>query len=109
MTENSEPCNQRMSDKMLDLVARRFRALGELNRLRILQVLTRGAIRVGDLVEEVDGNQSNISKHLKILYQAGIVGRRRDGNSIVYSLRDPTAFGLCELVHRNDTKRSSQR
>jgi DNA-binding transcriptional ArsR family regulator len=62
-------------------------------------------MRVGDLVEELDGNQPNVSKHLQILYQAGIVGRRREGKSIVYSLNDPTVFRLCELVHRNEAKK----
>jgi DNA-binding transcriptional ArsR family regulator len=95
-----------VSDKMLDLVADRFRTLGEPYRLRILQVLRRRAMRVGDLVEELDGNQPNVSKHLQILYQAGIVGRRREGNSIVYSLKDPTVFRLCELAHRNEAKKS---
>ena len=78
-----------MSDKTLDLVAARFRTLGEPYRLRILQVLGRGAMRVGDLVEELEGNQPNVSNHLQILYQAGIVGRRREGSSIVCSLNDP--------------------
>ena len=71
-----------LSEKMLDLVAGRFRTLGDPWRLQILQVLTRGAMRVGDLVEEFDGNQPNLSKEPQILYQAGIVGRRREGNSI---------------------------
>jgi DNA-binding transcriptional ArsR family regulator len=95
-----------MSDKMLDLVAGRFRTLGAPYRLRILQVLTRGAMRVGDLVEELHGNQPNVSKHLQILHQAGIVGRRREGNGTVYSLNDPTIFRLCELVHRNESRKS---
>jgi DNA-binding transcriptional ArsR family regulator len=98
-----------MSDTMLDLVAGRFRTLGEPYRLRILQVLRRGEMRVGDLVEELDGNQPNVSKHLQILYQAGIVGRKREGSSIVYSLNDPSVLKLCELVHRNEAKKSIQR
>jgi DNA-binding transcriptional ArsR family regulator len=91
-----------MNDKTLELVARRFHVLGETYRLRILQVLTRNAMTVGELVKKLDGNQPNVSKHLQILYQAGIVGRRREGTNIIYSLKDPSVFMLCELVHRGE-------
>ena len=56
-----------MSDKMLDLVARRFRTLGEPYRLRMLEELRQGERSVGELVAVLDGNQPNISKHLAIL------------------------------------------
>ena len=59
-----------MSDKMLDLVARRFRTLGEPYRLRILQELEVGEKSVGELVAALDGNQPNVSKHLQILSDA---------------------------------------
>lgn len=53
---------------------------------------------VGELVHSLDGNQPNISRHLQILYQAGIVSRRRSGSNIIYSIKDLTVFTLCELV-----------
>lgn len=98
MVENIERCKLRMSDEVLILVASRFRALGEPYRLRILQVLRRGAMTVGEVVQALNGNQPNVSKHLQILYQAGIVNRRRSGSSIVYSIKDTTVFTLCKLV-----------
>lgn len=91
-----------MSDKMLDLVARRFRTLGEPYRLRILQELEVGERSVGELVAALDGNQSNVSKHLQVLYDAGLVGRRRDGNSILYGISDPMVFKLCALVCQSE-------
>ena len=90
---------------MLDLVASRFRTLGEPYRLRILQVLRRGAMTVGEIVETLDGNQPNISRHLQNLHQAGIVSRRRNGSSIIYSLVNPKVLTLCELVYRNLIKK----
>lgn len=89
---------------MLVPIASRFRTLGEPYRLRILQLLKRGALTVGEVVQSLDGNQPNVSRHLQILYQAGIVGRRREGSNVIYSLNDPTVFRLCELVHRNKTR-----
>ena len=86
---------------MLELVAKRFRLLGEPLRLRILQVLEPGERTVNDIVEALDANQSNVSKHLGILYDGGLVGRRRDGTSMHYFIADPIVFKLCELVCRS--------
>jgi DNA-binding transcriptional ArsR family regulator len=56
---------------------------------------------VNEIVNQLDGNQPNISKHLQILFDTGLVGRRRSGNSIFYSIADPVVFRLCELVCRS--------
>ena len=82
MFETDGPCKLIMSDEVLDLVASRFRTLGEPYRLRILQVLRRGAMTVGELVRSLDGNQPNVSRHLQILYQSGIVRRKRGGKNV---------------------------
>ncbi len=100
--------DEKMSDKMMDLVARRFRTLGEPYRLRILHELEGGERTVGELVSMLDGNQSNVSKHLQILFDAGLVSRRRDGTSILYAIGDPMVFKLCALVCRTAEERSRQ-
>lgn len=97
-----------MSDKMMDLVARRFRTLGEPYRLRILQQLETSERTVGELVEALDGNQPNVSKHLQILHDAGLVSRRREGTSIVYAISDPMVFELCALVCRTEAERAER-
>ncbi len=100
--------NNEMSEKMLDLIARRFRMLGEPYRLRILQELEAGERAVGELVAALDGNQSNVSKHLQILHDARLVSRRRDGVSIVYAISDPMVFHLCELMCRSEAQKSKR-
>lgn len=97
-----------MSDKMMGLIASRFRTLGEPLRLRLLQQLETGEKTVGELVEAVDGNQPNVSKHLSILFDAGLVSRRREGNSVLYGIGDPMVFKLCALVCRRETRRSEE-
>jgi DNA-binding transcriptional ArsR family regulator len=87
-----------MHDKIIEFVARRFQVLGEPCRLRILRVLEGGAMTVNQIVDHLEGNQPNISKHLHILLEAGLVGRKRSGNSIFYSIADPVVFRLCDLV-----------
>ena len=95
-----------ITDKMLDLVARRFRTLGEPYRLRILQELEAGEKSVGELVAALDGNQPNVSKHLQILSDAGLIGRRREGTSVFYAISDPIVFKLCALVCSSETEKS---
>lgn len=90
-----------LSDRMIELVAKRFRLLGEPLRLRILQVLEHGERSVNEIVSALDANQSNVSKHLAILYDGGMIERRREGNTIHYSIADPIVFRLCELVCRS--------
>jgi DNA-binding transcriptional ArsR family regulator len=95
------------NQRVLDAVARRFRLLGEPYRLRILQLLEDGERSVGEITAALGGNQPNVSKHLQALYDGGLVGRRRGGNSIFYFIADPNLFKLCDLVCRS-TARSVQ-
>ena len=95
-----------MSHKMLDLVARRFRTLGEPYRLRILQELELGERSVGEMVAALEGNQPNVSKHLQILFDAGLIGRRREGTSILYAISDPMVFKLCAVVCSSEAEKS---
>jgi len=87
-----------MSWEALQLVAMRFRALGEPIRLRILQILEHGEMPVTELATEVGSTQPNISKHLKVLQDAGLVKKRQVGTSALYSIADEMVFELCEMV-----------
>lgn len=87
-----------LSAEIVDLVAARFRILGEPIRIQLLQALQPGERNVSDLVGAVGSTQSNVSKHLRILQDAGLVGRRQDGNSVYYAITDPTVFALCDAV-----------
>ncbi|MGZ4866587.1 MAG: ArsR/SmtB family transcription factor [Candidatus Angelobacter sp.] len=95
-----------LTDAMTEVVARRFRTLGEPMRLRILQALEDGEKPVSDIVELLEASQPNISKHLKALCQEGLVNRRRDGLNICYSIADPMVFSLCYLICRSAAQRT---
>ena len=88
----------RLPGATLELVARRFRYLGEPFRLRILQSLSESAKTVTELVEALEANQPNVSKHLNLLLEGGLVAREKQGTSSVYSIADPMVFTLCDLV-----------
>ncbi len=92
--------------KVLQAVARRFKVLGEPQRLRILQVLETGPKTVGELVAALGANQPNVSRHLQALFDAGLVERRRNGNSVTCSVSDPMVFRMCKLVCANVVERA---
>jgi len=87
-----------LTREALELVAARFRAMGEPLRLRLLQELEGGERSVSALAESVDSTQPNVSKHLKILQDAGLVKRRQRGNTVFCSTADPIVFELCEII-----------
>src|SRR5262245_52808801 len=82
----------------LDLVAARFRMLAEPMRLRLLNELRDGEKTVTALVEATGAGQANVSKHLSLLADAGMVGRRKEGLSAYYFILDESLFQLCDLV-----------
>ncbi len=87
-----------LSERARELVAERFRALGEPMRLRILERLFRSPASVGEILASVGGTQANVSKHLGVLHAGGLVGRRRHGLKTVYSIADPTLERICAIV-----------
>jgi len=87
-----------LSDEALQLVAARFRLLGDASRLRLLRALMQGEHSVQQLVEACDLSQTNVSRHLGLLRRDGVVTRRAEGNRAVYSIADPTVRRLCRTV-----------
>jgi DNA-binding transcriptional ArsR family regulator len=87
-----------LPDPLVELIARRFRVLGEPMRIRLLDRLRQGEATVLELAGAVGASQQNVSEHLQVLLEAGIVARRKDGNHGYYSIADATVFALCEDV-----------
>lgn len=89
---------RKLSGGALGKVAERFKALSEPMRLRLLYALMDGEKTVSELVRETGGVQANVSKHLSVLLEAGILGRRKQGTSAYYRIVDESIFELCDLV-----------
>ena len=85
-------------EDLAELVARRFRVLAEPMRIRLLDRLRDGEATVGALSVELSASQQNVSKHLAVLADAGMLGRRKDGNRVYYRIVDEGVFALCEQV-----------
>ncbi len=82
----------------LSAVAKRFRILGDEQRLRILQELMHGERSVSELVAVCECSQGNVSTHLRLLREAGLVSVRADGTQRLYEISDPTLYAVCEIV-----------
>jgi len=89
---------QMMTPAALELIAARFKVLAEPLRLRMLIALSDGELSVTEIAEAVEASQPNISKHLKMLQDAGLVKRRQEGNTVYCSVADETVFELCDVV-----------
>ena len=87
-----------LPDDLVELIARRFRAIGEPMRIKLLDRLRDGEATVGELSEAIGASQQNVSKHLAVLADVGILGRRKDGNRVYYRIVDDGVLRLCEEV-----------
>ncbi|HUP62335.1 MAG TPA: metalloregulator ArsR/SmtB family transcription factor [Thermoanaerobaculia bacterium] len=87
-----------LSPEALELVAERFRVLAEPLRLQILQLVRNGEKNVTELTELLGTTQPNVSKHLRVLQEAGLIGRRQAGNTVYCFVSDPSVFELCDVV-----------
>jgi DNA-binding transcriptional ArsR family regulator len=93
-----QPVPHPLPEPLIELVAQRFRVLGEPMRIKLLDRLRESEATVGELQEALGASQQNISKHLGILRAAGMVARAKDGNHMRYSISDPGVFELCDQV-----------
>ena len=87
-----------LPEALVELIAQRFRVIGEPMRIRLLDALRDGPLTVNELTEVLGASQQNVSKHVGVLAQAGIVARERAGNHVRCSIADESVFELCELV-----------
>ena len=99
------PVHKPMAEAQLSAVAELFALLSEPSRLRILQALAVGPLSVGELVQQTNLKQANVSRQLGTLSVAGVISRRAQGNFAIYSISLPMVFDLCEIVCRGVVKR----
>lgn len=87
-----------LPDPIVELVARRFRVIGEPMRIKILDRLREGEASVQELSEALGSSQQNVSKHLGVLLEAGVVARRKAGTFSYYAIADESVLALCDQV-----------
>jgi DNA-binding transcriptional ArsR family regulator len=83
---------------LVELIAERFRVLGEPMRIRLLDALRESPATVGELERATGASQQNVSKHLGVLLRSGLVSRSKEGNFSRYAIADEGVFELCDQV-----------
>ena len=88
----------KLDSQQLERVAGLFRAFSEATRLAIIQELKSGELSVSDIVGRLTTSQANVSKQLKLLHDAGLLRRRKEGTQVLYQIADPMVMELCGIV-----------
>ena len=92
------PSMEGLPDEALAQVAAYFQALSEPTRLQILNLLRKQERSVGELAQLCGYSSANISRHLQLLTQHGLVSREARGTSAIYRIADPSVYAMCDLV-----------
>jgi DNA-binding transcriptional ArsR family regulator len=85
-------------DHVFSAVARYFSLLSEPTRLKILHTICSTEHSVTAIVNATGASQTNVSRHLSLLHQAGVVSRRKERNVVFYKVNDPTFAEVCRTV-----------
>lgn len=85
-------------DQVFEMAAELFRVMSAPMRLKIISCLCDGEKNVSYLLGKIDTTQPNMSQHLTTLYQAGVLGKRREGVQIHYRIIDDRVAALCRAV-----------
>jgi ArsR family transcriptional regulator len=97
-----------LTSEAIGLMAAKFRALGEVSRLKLIFAVGNGEKNVSQLIAGTGLSQSNVSKHLRILTESDILARRKKGIYVFYSTTDSSVFKLCDTIGAKLQKRSGQ-
>jgi DNA-binding transcriptional ArsR family regulator len=85
-------------DRLFEVVSGYFGLLSEPTRLKILNAICDGELTVSDIVQRVESTQTNVSRHLNLMYGKGVLKRRREGPMTFYSIADPNIVTLCRTA-----------
>ena len=85
-------------DQVFDKAAELFRVMSAPMRLKIISSLCNSEKNVGELLNEINTTQPNMSQHLNTLYKAGVLAKRRDGVQIYYRIANTQIVTICKAV-----------
>jgi len=87
-----------LSGEQAGRIVERGHALADATRVRIIYLLAKSALTVGRVAAALAAEPSTISKHLQVLYRAGLVTRRRSASTVVYLLADQEVIEVCRYL-----------
>ena len=87
-----------MEERVLELKAEILKALAQPTRLKILELLRNGERCICEIVPAINGEQSNISRHISLMQKSHLVTTRKDGVRVMVKVRDPRIFEILDDV-----------
>jgi DNA-binding transcriptional ArsR family regulator len=88
-----------MEERVLELKAEILKALAQPTRLRILEFLRGGERCICEIVPAINGEQSNVSRHISLMQKSHLVTTRKDGVKVMVKVRDPKIFDILDRVN----------
>jgi DNA-binding transcriptional ArsR family regulator len=89
-----------MDERVLELKAEILKTLAQPTRLRILELLRNGEKCICEIVPALNGEQSNISRHISLMQKSHLVTTRKDGVKVMVKVTDPEIFDILDRVSR---------
>lgn len=88
-----------MEERVLELKAEILKALAQPTRLKILELLRNGEKCICEIVPAINGEQSNISRHISLMQRSHLVTTRKDGVRLMVKVKDPEIFNILDRVN----------
>jgi len=89
------------NEKLLDFKSRIFKVIGDANRLKVLEILRSGENCQCEIIPMIAQSQPTVSRHLKLLEEAGLIKSRKEGTKIFYQIVDEHIFNLIDAIDEN--------
>ena len=87
-----------MEERVLELKAEILKALAQPTRLKILELLRNGERCICEIVPAINGEQSNISRHISLMQKSNLVTTRKDGVKVMVKVKDPKVFEILDSI-----------
>ena len=88
-----------MEERILELKAEVLKVLAQPTRLKILELLRNGEKCICEIVPAINGEQSNISKHISLLQKSHLVTTRKDGVKVMVKVNDPKIYEILDSIN----------
>lgn len=87
-----------MEERVLELKAEILKALAQPTRLKILELIRNGEKCICEIVPAINGEQSNISRHISLMQKSNLVTTRKDGVKVMVKVKDPKIFDILDSI-----------
>ncbi len=87
-----------MEEMALNLKSEVLKALAQPTRLKILELLRNGEKCICEIIPAINGEQSNVSRHISIMQKSHLISTRKDGVKVMVKVRDPRVFEILDTL-----------